>query len=541
MSVCTQWAPAAAAAPSSTWKPRTLLPLLIGGAATKLLLQWAVTLLSVRAGYGMFRDEFYYLVCAHRLALGYVDQPPLVALQARAAQMLGGGPHHLLLFRLLPALAGAIMVVLTGLIAHALGGGRKAAAIAMLAVLTVPVFVATQSFLSMNAWEPVFWMTCVLAALRLLSLSEGAMRAYGRQSTTGWWLLLGAGAGLGLENKASAIFFLAALVLALLVTPARRLLRTRGFWLAVAVTLLLAMPNVLWQVRNHYPTWQWLRAVQHSNKDVVLSPPRFLLAQFLMLAPVHLLVWLPGLLGLARRRAWRFSGALLLLFFLMMLAMHAKDYYVAPIYPLLFAAGGVEWARWIGASRRRLAFGAGCGSLMLAGFALTLPFTVPVLSPPTYVRYAHAVHFAPIDSEQHPASPLPEFFSDFLGWQGLADEVARVYHALPADQQAQTGIFASNYGQASALNVLGKPLGLPVAISGHQNYWLWGPHGDTGREMIVVTPEPLSAMLPIYRTCTVEAYQTSPYRMPWEQRYIYLCHDRLQNYGSSWAAVKLYR
>ncbi len=512
---------------------QSLLPLLLLFGLAKLLLQSAITLLSVHAGYGIHRDELYYLVCGHRLAFGYVDQPPLVALQARLAELLFGY-HHLVLFRLLPALAGALTVMLTGLLAIALGGTRRAAALAMLFVLTTPVFLATQSFVSMNAWEPVFWMAAVLAVLRLLAVPEAA----------GWWLLLGASAGLALENKASAIFLIAALLLALAATPARRLLRTRGFLLAVGVTVLLALPNLGWQFAHHFPTLEWLRDVRHSNKDVVLSPLQFFWAQVLMLSPFQLLAWLPGVAWLLfgrTARPWRSAGLLYLFFIAIMMALHAKDYYEAPIYPLYFAAGAVFWTEWASGSRPRHALVGAYAIFVTLAITLTAPFAVPVLSPGDFVRYTRVLHFEPKDSEQHDGSSFPEFFADHLGWQSLADAVSRVYHALPPSEQRMTGIIAANYGQASAINILGRPLGLPAAISGHQNYWMWGPHGYTGKEMIVVTDAPLAAMLHYYRSCTVADHQTSLYAMPWEQRFIYVCRDRFQSYAADWTQEKYYR
>ena len=520
----------------------SLVPLLLLFGVAKLLLQSSITLLSIHAGYGIFRDELYYLVCGRRLAAGYVDQPPLVALQARLAELLFGY-HHLVAFRLLPALAGVLTVVLTGLIAGALGGGRRAAALAMLFVLTTPVFLATQSFLSMNAWEPVFWMAAVLAVLRLLAVPEA----------TSWWLLLGAGAGLALENKASAIFLIAALLAALLCTPARHLLARRGFLLAVGITVLLALPNLAWQLAHHFPTLEWLRDVRHSNKDVVLSPPRFVWAQILILSPFHLLAWLPGVAWLLfgrTARPWRSAGVLYLFFLAIMMGLHAKDYYLAPIYPLYFAAGAVFWTEWASSgsatrsgtpSRVRNALVAAYAVIVTLAIAPTAPFAVPVLSPADFVRYTRILHFEPTDSEQHDGSSFPEFFADHLGWQSLADSVSRVYHALPPNQQRQTGILTANYGQASAINVLGRPLGLPAAISGHQAYWMWGPHGYTGKEMIVVTDAPLAGMLRVYRSCTVADHQTSPYAMPWEQRFVYVCHDRLRPFSADWNAEKYYR
>ncbi len=524
---------------------RTLLPLLLLFGTAKLLLQIAVSELSLRAGYGIYRDELYYLVCGRRLAAGYVDQPPLAAFQARIADLLFGY-QHLVAFRLVPNFAGVLMVMLTGLITQALGGSRRAAALAMLGVLSAPVYLATQSFLSMNAWDPVFWMAAVLALLRLLRGRTG----------TAWWLLLGVSTGLALENKSSAIFLIAALLLALMLTPARRLLWSRGFLLAAGVTTLLALPNLWWQVAHGFPTWEWLKDVQHSNKDVLLPPGPFLLAQVLMLSPFTVWLWLPGVAWLAAARParpYRAAGLLYIVFLGIMLALHAKDYYLAPIYPLCFAAGAVFWTQWADAPlalaipahpSRRAWFRAGLlgtyASLMALSLLITAPFAVPIQAPTNFVRMGRVFHFAPMESEQHPPSPLPEFFADHLGWPQLVSEVSRVYNALPSAEKAQTGIIAGNYGEASALNILGRPLGLPITISGHQNYWLWGADRYTGKEMIVVGTMTPVEMQKVYRSCTVASRQLDRYNMPWEQRTIYLCHDRLQPFATTWSSVKLY-
>ncbi len=514
-------------------RPDTLIPLLVLFGVVRFLLQIGINSLSIHAGYGIYRDELYYLVCGNHLAAGYVDHPPLVALQARLADMLFGHTN-LIAFRLLPALAGSLTVVLTGLLATTLGGTRKAAALAMLAVLPAPVLLATQSFISMNAWDPVFWMAAMLALLRLIAVP----------TATKWWVVLGLSTGLAFENKASVLFFIAALLLALLATPARSLLRTRGFLLAVGLTLLFALPNLWWQAAHGFPTWEWLKDVQHSDRDVLLPPLQFLLQQVLMLSPLHVLIWLPGLIWLLvgrTGRPWRAAGLVYLFFLTIMMALHAKEYYLAPIYPLLFAAGAVFWMEWAEASRMRVRVVAAYATLMTAFVLFSAPFAVPLLSPANFVFYSHFMHFELTESEQHTPTPLPEFFADHLDWQPLVQDVSRTYHALPPAEQRQTGIITSNYGQASAINVLGKPLGLPEAISGHQNFWLWGPGDNSGKEMIVVTDASPSAMLRVYQSCIVADRQTYKYQMPWEQRYIYVCRNRYQPFGSSWDAVKFYR
>ncbi len=508
----------------------SLLWLLLLFAALKVAVQAGITLLSLHAGYGIFRDELYYLVCGRHLAFGYVDQPPLVALQARASELVFGY-RHLALFRVPSYLAGALTVALTGLLADALGGSRRAAALAMLAVTFAPVYLATQSFLSMNSWDPALWTAVMLALARLLATPWVAR----------WWVMLGVSAGLAFENKASAVFLIAALLLGLLLTPARALFRQRGFALAAALCALLALPNLVWQGLHGFPTWQWLHAVSHSTKDVVLSPPQFLVEQAFMLSPLHLMVWLGGLVWLLQAREsrpWRALGVLYLAFLAIMLLLHAKDYYLAPVYPVLFAAGAVFWTHWAGRSPARSRLMWGYAAFMTLFIPVTLPFAVPILSPDAFTRYSRLLGFKLVDSEQHPGAAFPEFFADHLGWQELADGVGRVYRALPAEERGRTGIAAGNYGEASAVEIYGR--GLPPVISSHQNFWLWGPRGYSGREMIVVTDQPMPVLLKSYGSCTLKEAQRSPYQMPWEQRGIYLCRDRVRPYAEDWAALKLY-
>src|SRR5580692_10244013 len=198
-------------------------------AALKLAIQITGNVLAQHAGYGIFRDELYYIVCGRRLAFGYVDQPPLVALQARVSEMLFGHDTMWSL-RLISGLAGAVKVFLTGILCWALGGGRRAAAHAMLGVIAEGVYLGIDGYLSMNSFDPVFWMLCALSLIRIVqSSSEVEIR--------NWWIVFGLSAGLAFENKDSILFFLVAMLVALLLTPQRRILANR--WFAVAVLLIV--------------------------------------------------------------------------------------------------------------------------------------------------------------------------------------------------------------------------------------------------------------------------------------------------------------
>src|SRR5271170_6604492 len=269
---------------------RSIVWLSLTFALLKVALHIITNIIAQRLGYGIFRDEMYYLICGQRLAFGYVDQPPMVAVAARVTETLFGHDHMWSL-RLIPALAGGAKVFLTGMLAWALGGGRRAAALAMLGVLAAGVYLGIDSYLSMNSFDPVFWMTCALALIMIV-------RAERPETVRNWWIVLGVSAGLGLENKISEVFFLVCVLVALLLTPQRRILKSRWFGVAVLMMIVLALPNLLWQIHYHFPTLEWLRDVQHSDKDVKLGPLKFLVAQVVMLNPFTALLWLCGVVWL---------------------------------------------------------------------------------------------------------------------------------------------------------------------------------------------------------------------------------------------------
>jgi hypothetical protein len=505
-------------------------------AIMKVALHIVTNIMAQRAGYGIFRDEMYYLICGQRLAFGYVDQPPMVALQARVAEMLFGH-EHMWSLRLISALAGGAKVFLTGMLVWAIGGGRRAAALAMLGVLVVGVYLGIDSFLSMNSFDPVFWMTCALALIMIVQAERP-------ETVRNWWIVLGVSAGLGMENKVSIVFFLVCVLVALLLTPQRRILKSRWFGVAVLLMIALALPNLLWQIHYHFPTLEWLHDVQNSDKDVKLGPLAFLRAQWFMLHPFTVLLWVSGMIWLLVSKAarpFRFLGVMYLLFLALMMAMQAKDYYLAPVYPVFFAAGGVAWFSWAqGRVWKNTLIGAYAVILIWAGYR-SIPFSIPVLPPEQFLAFEKKMGFTTQDTENHAATILPQFYADRFGWSDLVAQVNAIYHALPPNEQAVTGIFADNYGQASAINLFGPKFGLPEAISGHQNYWIWGPRGYTGKEMIVISDAKPDEIAPYYESCKVVGVRDNPLAMPWEHGNIYLCYGRKKTYAADWNDLKHYR
>ncbi|MFC1708253.1 glycosyltransferase family 39 protein, partial [Planctomycetota bacterium] len=284
--------------------------------------------------YGYFRDELYFLDCARHLDWGYVDCAPLAAVYAKIALLLGGSLPAL---RVLPAFAGAGLTSLTALIARELGGGRFAQILAGLSVLGAPIFLAQQSVMTMNAFEPLFWMGCAYFLIRIARRGDSRL-----------WIGFGVLAGLGLMNKHSTLFFGLATALALLFTRLRREYVKPWIWIGAGIAMLIFLPNLIWQIQHDFPTLEGLRNVRATGKNVEHGILEFILLQVLLLHPAFLAVWGAGLFSLmggAGKRA-RVLGWIFLVLLALMIAFGAKAYYPAPVYPMLFAAGALTVEGW---------------------------------------------------------------------------------------------------------------------------------------------------------------------------------------------------
>lgn len=510
-------------------------------ALIKLLLQFALTLWSAHLGYSYFRDEFYYIACGHHLAWGYVDQGPIVALQARLGELLFA--DSIFGIRILSAIAGALTIFLGGILCWSLGGRRTAQALAMLGLLCCPQYIGVDGFLSMNSFEAVFWSFCLLAVVFILRGSSAPI----------WWTLFGLSAGIGLLNKPSMLFFLAALALALLLSPQRRVLFTRWTALGIAITVLLTLPYLHWQIANHFPTLEFLHNGRVGGKNIILNPWHFFLAQFATMGPLNALLWITGVVALLRAKSirnTRWLGLTYVLFFALMCAMHAKDYYLEGIYPAFFAAGAIAWEHRFGLAlspdrtplrRRSLAIPLYVTLLILTSL-LILPMASPVLRPATWVRYTSAMHLPHDNSETSPTGPLPQFYADRFGWQQQYDIVARTFHSLSPADQRRVCIFGSNYGEAGNIdfrNRLNHDT-LPPALSGQNSYWGWGTHGCDVNLVIAIIHDTPAQLASKYDSVSIVGVRNNPYAMPFEHGNIYLLRGRKPSAPFHWADERFY-
>jgi len=476
-------------------------------------------------GYDYFRDELYFIVCGERLDWGYVDQPPLIPLIAAIMHRLFA--PSLVMLRLVPALAHAATVALAAETARFLGGGRCAQGIAALATLVAGVLLGIGTILTTNALEPPTWLACGYILIRIV-----------RGGDRRWWYALGIIAGVALLAKYEIAIWLVSLGLGLLATPARRVLARPEPYLAALTAGLIVLPNILWQAAHDWPFLE-IAGNAAQTKNVPLPPLAFFEAQAIMLNPVTVPLWLAGLAAFAIWRPLADLRGVAVAFAALiaaMLALHGRDYYIAGAYPLLFAGGGVAVEAWVGSRAARWTY---VSVVVLQGL-VGAPFALPVLPIERFAAYQDFLGVAPQSSENRALGRLPQYYADMFGWRELADRVRAVYESLSPEEQAKAVFLARNYGEAAAIDVFGETMHLPPAISGHNNYFLWGPRGHDGSVVIRMGGN-RDQLLKAYASVEPAGRIEHPWAMPDETGVpLWICRGRKVPFDADWASFKHY-
>ena len=465
--------------------------------------------------YGFHRDELQTLDDARHLDWGYVAYPPIVALLGRLELVVFG--TSLVGFRLLAAVAVSAAMVIAGLLAKELGGGRREQVLAALATGISPVSLSQGAVFQYVSLDYLWCVLLTYFLVRLLKTEDAR-----------WWLAIGAVIGLGLQTKYTMAFFGASLLAGLLLTRARRYLLSGWLWAGAGVALLIFLPNLIWQIQHQFISLEFLKHI-HA-RDVAEGRARgFLLQQLLFCVnPATIpLVFLGLWFYFAREegKRYRLLGWMFAVTLGIFVVAKARFYYLAPMYPVLLAAGSVLWGQWVRSLRpagSRVAQGALWTAMVAGGvvFALT---TMPV---------------APIGSGLWKfTSTVHDQFREQIGWNDLAETVARVYQSLPADERTHAGILSGNYGEGGALNLYGPALGLPHAMAGTNSFWYRGytqPPPDT----VILVGFDLDEGEELFASCRVAAKNTNRYDVVNEESRdhpdILVCQHLRQSWPEFW-------
>lgn len=455
--------------PTTFWTENKLL---IGLVLLKLLLH-----LFTGWQYGYFRDELYYFAMSEHPDFGYLDVSPLVPHLMRFSRLLFG--DSVVAIHIFPALAGALAVWLTGLITKKLGGGRFAQVLAAVAIGAAPLFQVFNSMFTYDCFDQLMSAVFIYSLIGALKEEQPSKR----------WLVVGLVAGIGLMVKISLMFLVFSVMVGLLFTPARRAYVSKWPWLGAGIALLICLPYLIWQGIHGFPIVEYWGNYA-GNISYRAKPLEFIGMQMVVLNPVVLPIWLAGLGFYFVSKAgkpYRSLGWMYLVYLTLAIWMAFKFYILSGVYFALVPGGAIMVERFGLSPAWRWSKPVYTTVIFLVGLAV-LPINVPVFPVTTFMQYSQVVNSgqSSVKAENLDTGGLPQQFADRFGWEELARTVAGVYKTLEPNEQRHCAIYAENYGEAGAIDLLGRQYGLPKSISSHLSYYIWGPRDYTGECMIVV-------------------------------------------------------
>ncbi|MGE5682146.1 MAG: ArnT family glycosyltransferase [Bacillota bacterium] len=443
--------------------------------------------------YGFFIDEFYYIACASRPAMGYVDHPPLAPLILTAFQSLFG--NSLYAIRILPALALASSVFLTGMLTRETGGKRFSQSLASLSMASIPVAVAFAGFYSMNAFEPVIAIVLLYIFIKIIKYADAKAdeiktdeiktdeiktddvkaKPAGLYNHPSLYIWAGIVMGLGVMNKHTFVLFIFALLLSLFFTGRWRLVINKWFFASSVIAFLIVLPNIIWQVVNDFPSLEFYRNIS-LNKNVYTPPLEFIKGQIIAMSFTVLPVWLAGVIFLLfskRVNKYRFMSVLFILLFLfMMLSGTSRFDRLLFAYPAVLAGGAMFYEMIL--TKYNLKWLKGAAMIIVAaGLIIALPLILPYYS---YDYVGSHVKKLGINTEIEKGKkpPLPQLLADRIAWKDKFDLVLKAWYSLPQNERSGALIAAGNYGQAGAIEYYSQNIpDFPRVVTAHNNYYLW--------------------------------------------------------------------
>ncbi len=437
--------------------------------------------------YGIHRDELQVLDDARHMDWGFVAYPPVTPFIERVAQAVFG--TSLIGLRMFSVLAQAAALIITGLMARELGGKRMAQVVAALAVAVSPLPLFEGTEFQYSSFD---YLWCVLIAYFLIRLlkSEDAR----------WWLGIGAMIGLGMMTKYTMGFFVAGLVGGVLLTPARKYLKSPWLWGGVALSILIFLPNLIWQARHDFVSLHFLkhihtRDVGEGRTDGFVRD-QFLISSNLFVAPL----WLAGLyyfFAAADGKRYRLLSWLYVIAFALYFFGKGRGYYLAPAYPMLFAGGSVLWERWI-------------ASMSIVWLRVVRGVTFTLLACGGVFAAAFIIPFNPVISANNFALRNNGDLREEIGWTDLVKAVADVRDSLSPEERAHMAILTGNYGETGAIDLYGPAYGLPQAISGTNVAWYRG-YGDPPPQVLIVIGRSRFQVERDFQSCRLAGHYGNPY------------------------------
>jgi len=398
--------------------------------------------------YGFHRDELQVLSDALHLDWGFVPYPPLTPFLERIGLALFG--VSLVGLRLFSVIAQGLAVLMTGLMARELGGGRLAQTTAALAVALSPLPLFEGTEFQYTTFDYLWWVLIAYFVIRLLKTENPR-----------WWLAIGVTVGVGLMTKYTVLFLVAGILSGLLLTRARRFLGSWWFWSGIAVALLIFLPNLVWQILHGFISLHFLQHI-HARDIGEGRANGFIRDQFIICTnPFAAPLWIAGLLCFLRDRRYRLLAWMYLVPLVLYLFGKGRGYYLGGAYPMLMAMGATAGERWVELLPRlwrRTVEATFFTALAVCGLYICA-VVLPLASGGRLKDFA-----------LHNNGDLREE----VGWNELVKTVSGIRDSLAPEQRESVGVLVGNYGEQGAIEILGPAYHLPLPISGTNSAWLRG-------------------------------------------------------------------
>jgi hypothetical protein len=450
-------------------------PILASLALIKLVIHF-----STNANYGLHRDEYLYLNQGEHLSWGYMEVPPMIALIGKISRVLLG--DTVFAARFFPALVGAASIILIGVMVRDMGGKKWAQFLAGFGFLASPAFLGSNTLFQPVSFNQFFWLVAALLVVKIICYQQPRH-----------WYLLGVTVGLGFLNKYSIAFFALALMIGFLISPHRKVFRSRYPWVSMGIALVIALPNLIWQYRHDFPVVRHMRQLA-SDQLAHVQALDFLAPQLIFHFACSL-IWIGGLIYLItskKIRSYRLLAWSYLFLIGMLLLLSGKDYYSIGAYSMLFAAGGIAWEKWLG---RKVLF---LVPIILILNLPIYPFAIPIIpiakmkEYSTYLRDEFGFS-GPLRWEDGSIRDLPQDYADMQGWEEIPAKVAKLYHSLSTEEQEKCMIIAGHYGQAGVMNFHRKKYNLPETYSFNSSFIMWLPDSLDFDRQIQIDDNPQSS------------------------------------------------
>ncbi len=416
--------------------------------------------------YELQRDEFLYYQQGQHLALGYLENPPLLSYLGMISSGFGGSEAWI---KFWPCLFGAATVVLTCLITAELGGKIFAQFLSSLGIIT-GAYLRIHYLFQPNILDIFFWTLAVYFLIRYVNTKDQKFIYWLAISLAlGWW------------GKYSVIFMAAAMLGGIILSPYRQMLTRKHSWLAAGIGLLIVIPNLWWQYGHNWPLVHHMKELQETQLRF-MNPLDFIKDQFMLLLTV-VFIWIGGLIWLFKHKECRFLFYTYILVILLLILGRGKSYYSLGIYPLLLAAGAVAWEQWT--EKRRWTRYALSLLILVLGY-LVQPMLLPIWKPGKLAAFYTKIGFDHVweDQEKH---PLPQDFADMLGWKELAEKTEHYFNSLPDTVKNKTIIYGRHYGHAGSLNYYGKDKNFKSrVITDNGSFLLWIPENLMMEHLIFI-------------------------------------------------------